>query len=220
MNKPILIVGFLILFIIAMIILNDANELTVEKYWENPSIFQVNREEPRAHFFPFESEELAIENDPTKSKFFQSLNGSWKFHFAKNPNDKPKGFYQSNYSVIKWDDIGTLKFIKETPTQLSNKFMDCCANDLFSLLDGVLYKCPVSAHGTNLKAFSFDPSYDGVDLTEEKITLKNLKEKLIDFYHNNKYVTACSYCAGRGYGEGEVGAAVQTKKALPLFAQS
>ena len=105
MNKPILVVGFLLLFIIAMIILNDANELTVEKYWENPSIFQVNREKPRAHFFPFESEELAIENDPTKSKFFQSLNGSWKFHFAKNPNDKPKGFYQSNYSVIKWDDI-------------------------------------------------------------------------------------------------------------------
>ena len=122
--------------------------------------------------------------------------------------------------VIKWDDIGTLKFIKETPTQLHNKFMDCCANDLFSLLDGVLYKCPVSAHGTNLKAFSFDPNYDGVDLIDEKISIKNLKKKLIDFYHNNKYVTACSYCAGRSYGEGEVGAAVQTKKALPLFAQS
>jgi len=122
--------------------------------------------------------------------------------------------------VIKWDDIGTLKFIKETSTQLSNKFTDCCANDLFSLLDGVLYKCPVSAHGTNLKAFSFDPSYDGIDLIDEKISLKNLKKKLIDFYHNNKYVTACSYCKGRGYGEGEVGAAIQTKKALPLFAQS
>jgi len=122
--------------------------------------------------------------------------------------------------VIKWDYIGTLKFIKETPTQLRNKFMDCCANDLFSLLDGVLYKCPVSAHGTNLKAFSFNAKYDSVDLIDEKITLKNLKKKLIDFYHNNKYVTACSYCKGRGYGEGEVGAAVQTKKALPLFVQS
>jgi len=122
--------------------------------------------------------------------------------------------------VTKWDDIGILKFIKETPTQTSNKFMDCCANDLFSLLNGVLYKCPVSAHGTNLKAFSFDPNYDGVDLVDEKISLKNLKKKLIDFYHNNKYVTACTYCKGRGYGEGEVGAAIQTKKALPLFAQS
>mgnify|MGYP001027546790 CR=1 FL=1 len=122
--------------------------------------------------------------------------------------------------VIKWDDIGTLKFIKETPTQLRNKFVDCCINDVLSLLDGVLYKCPVSAHGTNLKAFSFDPNYDGVDLIDEKISLKNLKKKLIDFYHNNKYVTACSYCIGRSYGEGEVGAAIQTKKALPLFSQS
>ncbi len=122
--------------------------------------------------------------------------------------------------VRKWDDIGTLKFIKETSTQLRNKFMDCCGNDLFSLLNGALYKCPVSAHGTNLKAFSFDPNYDGVDLIDEKISLKNLKKKLTDFYHNNKYVTACSYCKGRGYGEGEVGAAIQTKKALPLFAQS
>jgi len=122
--------------------------------------------------------------------------------------------------VTKWDDIGTLKFIKETPTQLYNKFMDCCINDVLSLLDGVLYKCPVSAHGTNLKAFSFDPNYDGVDLTDEKIGLKNLKKKLIDFYHNNKYVTACSYCKGRGYGAGEVGAAIQTKKSLPYLAQS
>ena len=122
--------------------------------------------------------------------------------------------------VIKWDDIGTLKFVKETPTQLRNKFMDCCGNDLFSLLNGALYKCPVSAHGTNLKAFSFDSNYDGVDLIDEKISLKNLKKKLIDFYYNNKYVTACSYCKGRGYGEGEVAAAIQTKKALPFFAQS
>ncbi|SVC77493.1 uncharacterized protein METZ01_LOCUS330347, partial [marine metagenome] len=82
----------LLLFIIIMIIMNDTNKQTVEKYWENPTIFQVNREEPRAHFFPFETEELAIENDNKKSKYFQSLNGQWKFHFAKNPTQKPKGF--------------------------------------------------------------------------------------------------------------------------------
>jgi len=44
--------------------------------------------------------------------------------------------------------------------------MDCCINDVLSLLDGVLYKCPVSAHGTNLKAFSFDPNYDTIPLEE------------------------------------------------------
>ena len=119
--------------------------------------------------------------------------------------------------VIKWDYIGNLKFMQETAEQLQNKFNNCCANDLLTLLNGVLYKCPVSAHGTNLKAFSFNNNYDVIDLADEKINLKSLKEKLIDFYHNNKYVTACSYCKGRGYGEGEVKAAIQTRKVLPLF---
>ena len=105
MNKPILVGGLLIIFIFAMIILNKATDMKVKKYWEDPTVFQVNREEPRAHFFPFESEELAFENNPVKSKYFQSLNGIWKFHFAKSPDKKPKGFYQSSYSVKNWDDI-------------------------------------------------------------------------------------------------------------------
>ena len=127
--------------------------------------------------------------------------------------------------VTVWKDTGKLEFIKETSKQIQEKFDNCCANDLFSLLDGILYKCPLSAHGTNLKAIPFDCNYDGVDLIDETISLKNLKEKLIDFYYNNKYVTACSYCKGRGYGKEKIGtaapinAAIQTKKALPLFVQ-
>jgi beta-galactosidase len=105
MNKPLFVGGMLLLFIIAMIITNDSNKPSVEKYWENPTVFQVNRLPARAHFFPFESEKLAQENDPSKSQYFKSLNGQWKFHFAKNPNDKPKGFYQTSYTVKNWDEI-------------------------------------------------------------------------------------------------------------------
>lgn len=119
--------------------------------------------------------------------------------------------------VIKWDDIGKLEFVKETPKQLQKKFNDCCANDLFTLQDGILYKCPVSSNGTSLKAFPYDSNYDGVNLADDKISLENLRKKLKDFYHNNKYITACSYCKGRGYGEGEVEAAIQTKKPLPIY---
>jgi hypothetical protein len=78
--------------------------------------------------------------------------------------------------------------------------------------------CPVP---TDLKSSKPSPAgFDGVDLGGRRIIKKKMKKKLIDFYHNNKYVTACSYCKGRGYGEGKVGAAIQTKKALPVFAQS
>ena len=75
MNKPLLVGAFLLLFLVAMIILNDATKMKVEKYWENPTVFQVNRLPAWAHFFPFESDELAVENDPEKSDYFQSLNG-------------------------------------------------------------------------------------------------------------------------------------------------
>ena len=105
MNKPLLVGAFLLLFLVAMIILNDATKMKVEKYWENPTVFQVNRLPARAHFFPFESDELAVENDPEKSDYFQSLNGQWKFHFAKNPNDKPNGFHHPTYNVKNWDEI-------------------------------------------------------------------------------------------------------------------
>jgi len=73
--------------------------------WENPTIFQVNTEAPRAHFFPYESEMLAQSNEPTQSQYFQSLNGNWKFYFSPNPEGKPKNFYKANYDDSDWSNI-------------------------------------------------------------------------------------------------------------------
>ena len=59
------------------------------KEWENPQIFEINRGKPHAHFIPFESKDLAIEDDPKKSKYYQSLNGTWKFNYSKIPIHDP-----------------------------------------------------------------------------------------------------------------------------------
>jgi hypothetical protein len=119
--------------------------------------------------------------------------------------------------VKKWDDIGVLKHEEKNENQLNKLFMDCCANDLFTILNGKLYKCPVSANGTNLNAFPYHEDIDGINLVDDNIEMSDLKIKLRMFYNNNKYVTACNYCKGRGYGDGEIEAAIQTKKPLPLF---
>ena len=50
--------------------------------WENPQIFQINREISHAHFIPFESKKLAKKGDPEDSKYYQSLNGTWKFNYS------------------------------------------------------------------------------------------------------------------------------------------
>ncbi|MBC8346425.1 MAG: DUF4981 domain-containing protein [Candidatus Marinimicrobia bacterium] len=73
--------------------------------WEDPTILQLNREPARAHFFPFESEKLALQNDQTQSKYFQSLNGDWKFNYSSNPDSRPKNFYKTNYDDSGWSEI-------------------------------------------------------------------------------------------------------------------
>ena len=73
--------------------------------WEDPTILRLNREPARAHFFPFESEKLALQNDRTQSQYFQSLNGNWKFNFSPKPNDRPENFYKANYDDSDWSEI-------------------------------------------------------------------------------------------------------------------
>ena len=73
--------------------------------WQTPSILSVNRLPARASFFPFESEELALENDPRESSRFVSLNGRWKFHYAINPDDAPGRFWARESKIDNWSEI-------------------------------------------------------------------------------------------------------------------
>ena len=88
-----------------MIILKNKQKKLFGAEWENEAIFQINRHEARSHFFSFETEQLAVAGDPIRSKFIQSLNGTWKFHFSENPKNKIKNFEKNQFSVEKWDNI-------------------------------------------------------------------------------------------------------------------
>ena len=106
MMKKQVLVGVGILTLVAvMIIMKDPRRKKNAPEWEDPTIYQINRERPRAHFFPFESERLALKGDLRHSKFFESLNGTWKFHFSPSPNKRPKTFYMSDFDVSKWENI-------------------------------------------------------------------------------------------------------------------
>ncbi len=94
-----------ILFTILMAFLCLGCETKQQAEWEDPTVFQINREPARAHFFPFESEGLALKNDPTQSEYFQSLNGNWKFNFSPTPDERPKNFYKDNFDDTDWSDI-------------------------------------------------------------------------------------------------------------------
>ena len=65
--------------------------------WQDPSVNQVNREARRANFFAYENETLALQGDKSASKRYMSLEGQWRFHFARNHDLAPAGFYDTKY---------------------------------------------------------------------------------------------------------------------------
>ena len=73
--------------------------------WESPEQLALNKEQPRAWFFPFADVESARKVLPENSAYWQSLNGQWKFSWVKSPELRPKGFYEPTFDVSTWDNI-------------------------------------------------------------------------------------------------------------------
>ena len=73
--------------------------------WLDPQVNQVNREARHAHFFAFENQDLAQKGDKTKSARFLSMEGMWKFHFVKDHQNAPEGFYALKYDDSQWVDF-------------------------------------------------------------------------------------------------------------------
>ena len=104
MKNTILLIFFLAIVAIFGI-MKIEKKYEMDDYWEDQTIFQINREEARSNFFPFESEELALKNDKSLSNYYHSLNGQWKFHFAKNPLQKAIGFEKIDHDISSWENI-------------------------------------------------------------------------------------------------------------------
>ena len=80
--------------------------------WENETIFAVNKEPGHTTYVPFPSVE-SLKSSPSYRKVwirpnssrYQLLNGYWKFHWVKQPSERPVDFYKTNYDVADWKDI-------------------------------------------------------------------------------------------------------------------
>ena len=123
------------------------------------------------------------------------------------------------YSItryVNWQDCGRiLPNQNRTLDETKRVFYNCCNSDLVSLLHGKLYRCPYSANASNLNAIPIDQT-DIVDLTDEEINKKDLKEQIRNLVYGKEYLTACAFCNGRDYKVKRIDAALQTKKPLPF----
>lgn len=73
--------------------------------WQSPGRLGYNKLQPRAWFVSFANVEEARKVLPENSSRRLSLDGTWKFHFAKTPDERPKNFYRKDFDCSTWDDI-------------------------------------------------------------------------------------------------------------------
>ncbi|MEC3557618.1 sugar-binding domain-containing protein, partial [Bacillus thuringiensis] len=71
----------------------------------NPNIFQLNRHKAHAYMMNFPTESEALSLDHAMSPWYQSLNGTWKFAFAKTPEERIQNFYEADYDSGSWADL-------------------------------------------------------------------------------------------------------------------
>jgi len=97
------LIPLLLLIVIGTVGKTNAQEKAYD--WENEKVFDINKLEPHNSSFSFESEDLALLNDKSKSVNYQLLNGDWKFSWSKNPESRPDLFYTPDFDSRSWSKI-------------------------------------------------------------------------------------------------------------------
>ncbi len=70
--------------------------------WNDPAKNGDNRLDNVSNYFAYETEQAAVKGDKYDSKRYMSIEGTWKFHWAENANERPANFHAVNYDDSKW----------------------------------------------------------------------------------------------------------------------
>ncbi|MDV6193208.1 glycoside hydrolase family 2 TIM barrel-domain containing protein [Bacteroides hominis (ex Liu et al. 2022)] len=74
-------------------------------YWQDVQVVAVNKEYPRSSFMTYENRANALTGKFEKSKYYQLLNGTWKFYFVDSYKNLPANITDPSMSTADWTDI-------------------------------------------------------------------------------------------------------------------
>ncbi|GEK89429.1 glycoside hydrolase family 2 TIM barrel-domain containing protein [Alkalibacterium putridalgicola] len=66
---------------------------------------EVNRQPEHAYFFAYKDKESALSYDRSYSQGFTLLNGAWKFHYGRHPNDVDDDFFKKEFNDAAWESL-------------------------------------------------------------------------------------------------------------------
>jgi len=77
----------------------------VNNDWETPSLYERNKEKPHASFMLFNTPAAVAADDYSRSNYYLSLNGTWRFSYVDQHENRPKDFYRPGYDDSRWSEI-------------------------------------------------------------------------------------------------------------------
>ena len=84
--------------------------------WKNQFVNGVNRLPSRATSYSYSNDADALSCDRDQARM-ETLNGTWKFHFAEDVSSAPVGFQTPGYDVSQWVDIEVPSCWENIPIQ-------------------------------------------------------------------------------------------------------
>lgn len=90
---------------VILVPLSFAGQVSVPGEIENEQVLGINKEPYHATLMPYANRNEALAADRSASSFARSLNGNWKFHWVKRPEERPVDFHKPDFDVSSWKEI-------------------------------------------------------------------------------------------------------------------
>jgi len=106
MNNNLIIPKYnLAILVLIIISFCGCSEGEKQNFHNDHTIFGINKLQPHADFFAYESGDLATKGNMESSKRFVLLNGEWKFNWVRDPDDRIIDFYDPGIDDSNWETI-------------------------------------------------------------------------------------------------------------------
>lgn len=73
--------------------------------WQDPLVNSVNRAPMHTSYFAYANDEEAASHCPENSSNYMSINGTWKFFWTENADERPTDFWHTDFNDRGWDDM-------------------------------------------------------------------------------------------------------------------
>ena len=74
-------------------------------YIQNKEVIAENKMDAHASFTSYTSEANALNYKGEEAKYYQKLDGLWKFNWVRSPKDKPNKFMDPDVNISDWENI-------------------------------------------------------------------------------------------------------------------